>query len=268
MSKLYLSDTLNLILSDDYNVEDSDIKKLSSTFYNLGISDNNELYGILFMVYSIAKLNIELPVSVGTFRNIWVSSGGVSLDFVSTLANFVKGGFLKLKKYNKEDVTLPVDREEALEDVIVFVESTDLFNDCVQCFKDFITSKNMSIQEGFNSSDVPAFIKSYIKRLYDVLDDLSVYVELESFSDEDNSRRINMIINNISKYDIRDTEIEKLAKSFIKTGESRVIDVECYRDSNSSLFLGIDFKQGTKDFNFSCSDIFNFVEDLEVNHVK
>lgn len=269
MGKLYLSDTLNLILSDDYNVEDSDIKRLSSTFYNLGISDNNELYGILFMIYSIAKSDITLPVSVGIFRDIWDSSGGVSLDFVSTLANFVKGGFIKLSKQKLDGgLSGNITGDESLESIIVFVNGTDLLNSCVQVFKDFIKSKEVSIQEGVGVNEVPSFVKTYIKRLYDVLDDLSVYVELESFSDEDSVRRVNLNINNTSKYDISDSAIEKLAKSFIKNGERRVVDVECYKDSSRILFLGIDFRKDTKDFNFSCADIFNFIEDLEVNHVR
>lgn len=51
MGKLYLSDTLKLILSDKVSVPDNEIEKLSGTFYKLGLSDNDETYGILFMIY-------------------------------------------------------------------------------------------------------------------------------------------------------------------------------------------------------------------------
>ena len=188
---------------------------------------------------------------------------------MSTLANFVKGGFIKLSKQKLDSsYSDNITDEESLESIIVFVNGTDLLNSCVQVFKDFIKSKEVSIQEGVGVNEVPSFVKTYIKRLYDVLDDLSVYVELESFSDEDSVRRVNLNINNTSKYDISDSAIEKLAKSFIKSGERRVVDVECYKDSSRILFLGIDFRKDTKDFNFSCADIFNFIEDLEVNHVR
>jgi hypothetical protein len=52
MGKLYLSDTLKLILSDKVNVPDNEIEKLSGTFYKLGLSDNDETYGILFIKMS------------------------------------------------------------------------------------------------------------------------------------------------------------------------------------------------------------------------
>lgn len=49
MGRLYLSDTLKLILSDKINVPDTEIERLSGTFYKLGLSDNDETYGILFI---------------------------------------------------------------------------------------------------------------------------------------------------------------------------------------------------------------------------
>ena len=270
MGRLYLSDTLKLILSDKINVPDAEIERLSGTFYRLGLSDNDEMYGILFMIYSIAETKSQLPMSMGNFRSIWINNGGISLDFVSTLATFVKNGMLKIKKRNKDTVSdlITAEEEEDSSSVVIFVEATELFNECVSLISNFLEKYSNPVLEGVLQEDVPSFVKSYIKRLYNVLDDLHVFVELESFSDDGNTRRVNMNINNTSRYDINDNEIEKLAKSFIKNKESKVVDVECYKDTNKTLFLGIDFKQGTKDFNFSCATIFSFIEDLEVNHVK
>jgi hypothetical protein len=270
MGKLYLSDTLKLILSDKVNVPDNEIDKLSGTFYKLGLSDNDEIYGILFMIYSIAVTKSQLPMSMGNFRSVWHRCGGISLDFVSTLATFVKSGILKIKKRNKSTVLDMLTTEEIddTSSVVIFVEGTDLFNECVSLMSNVLETYGSPVFEGVIQNEVPSFVKSYVKRLYDVLDDLHVYTELESFSDESNTRRVNLNINNTSKYDINGSEIEKLAKSFIKNRESRVVDVECYKDTNKTLFLGIDFKQGTKDFNFSCASIFSFIEELELNHVK
>jgi len=270
MGRSYLSDTLKLILSDKVNVPDNEIEKLSGTFYKLGLSDNDEVYGILFMIYSIAITKSQLPMSMGNFRNIWSRCGGISLDFVSTLATFVKCGILKIKKRNKSTVLdmLTVEEEEDTSNVVIFVEATDLFNECVSLLSNLLDTYRNHVYEGVIQDEVPSFVKSYVKRLYDVLDDLHVFVELESFSDESNSRRVNLNINNTSRYDINDNEIEKLAKSFIKNRESKIVDVECYKDTNKTLFLGIDFKQGTKDFNFSCATIFSFIEELELNHVR
>lgn len=236
----------------------------------LGLSDNDETYGILFMIYSIAVTKSQLPMSMGNFRSIWSRCGGISLDFVSTLATFVKSGILKIKKRNKSTVLdmLTVEEEEDTSNVVIFVEATDLFNECVSLLSNLLDAYRNPVYEGVIQDEVPSFVKSYVKRLYDVLDDLHVFVELESFSDESNSRRVNLNINNTSRYDINDNEIEKLAKSFIKNRESKIVDVECYKDTNKTLFLGIDFKQGTKDFNFSCATIFSFIEELELNHVK
>nr|DAQ48222.1 MAG TPA: hypothetical protein [Bacteriophage sp.] len=250
MSVRGLENTLRLILSDSYNIPDSEYETLSGMVSNLGIADSDESYGMMYLAYVMARDNITFPIRIKDLRFMWSKEGSV-LNFTNILVSFSRNGFVKLAKVDSELV----------------VKATDQLEELVFIFRDVIYLYSLPVFEGVAVRNTPKAVKNFVTNIQKELNDVKIFVELESY-DSDDTERVNLIFKKVSDYTLKDKELEELVKKYIKTGERDVVDVESYRDSKSTLFVGIDFRAGTKNFNSVINNIDDLFDDLEMNYVK
>ena len=250
MSIRGLENTLRLILSDSYNIPDDGYVTLSGMVSNLGIADSDESYGMMYLAYVMAREDVTFPIRIKDLRFLWSKEGSV-LNFTNILVSFSRNGFIKLAK---------------IEDSLV-VNSTEQLSELIFIFKDVIDLYSLPVFESVAVRNTPKVVKNFVTNVQKELNNVKIFVELESFDSED-TERINLLFKRVSDYTLKDKELEELVKKYIKTGERDVVDVESYRDSKSTLFVGIDFRAGTKNFNSVINNIDELFDDLEMNYVK
>jgi hypothetical protein len=262
-------DSLKLVLSDKYDISDSDYKTLSDILISKGLSDGAFDSGLVQMIYLMIKYNHKFPISITFLKELWEYEN-ISYNFVSMIGSLLKSSVISLRKIKREnfftnDSITKSNTEDRDKDIYVVIYGTASFNEVFAKFKEVLNDNNSPIQEGV--LNLPKKYQSIIDRAYKMLKNLGVSISLESFVSDSalGTSRINVILSQTSKYKYKDRDIQRIASKHIK-GKA-VKSVESYKESDDELFLGVDVYSSESDFRSISDGIYSFVEELEVEGV-
>lgn len=258
----YLDNSLKLILSDSVNMPDDEYVALSGILNTFGLSDVDNSYGILNVFLALAKHSmhseLEFPMSLESLEQC-VNHDSDVVDFNRYIIPMVTLGFITLN------------RDKEYQDVVI-VSITDKFDLVLDTFIDVLTTYSIndtSVTEGLKlDSSYPAYVTTFAKRVYGLLEDLDIVTDLESYTLDDKTFNVSFHLSKCSNYQITSNALDKLAKSYLSTGNKAVVNFDCYKDGKYELYVSLDFAQSTRDLSDIAVDIYNLVEDLELNYVK
>lgn len=265
-------DSLKLVLSDDYDIPDSEYKKLSGILLDNGLSEKSFDTGVIQLAYLMTRYSYTFPISINFLRELWERKY-VSFNFISMLATLVRDGYLKLRKVKREvyinSNTITKSSSDDLDsDIFVVVYDTDAMKSVINVLQTIVDTSEEKISEGVIGYDIttPKTVRSMLDKLDSLMKDLSISVELESFVKDDvlKTQRINTVLKDTSKYNCTDAIMQRTAKKYLSKNR-QVKDIEVYQDSSDELFIGLDVDSGN--LTGIADSIKDFVEDLEVNYV-
>lgn len=260
-------DSLKLVLSDSYEISDSDYKTLSDILLNKGLSDDALDSGLVQIVYLMVKNNVRFPISMAYLKELWETEN-VSYNFVGMISGILKSGVISLRKISKDvffksDNISKVDNEDD-QDLYIVVYGSPVFNEILDGFSS-VLNKSSAVSEGvvFNA---PKKVSDIVTKASKHLKSLGVTIDVESYTNDSalGIARLNVLLNSVSNYMCGDKVIQRIAKKYIKG--NAVKDIEAYKEDESSLFLGIDIVLGANLAGIA-DGIYNFIEELEVEGV-
>ena len=261
-------DSLKLVLSDKYDISDSDYKTLSDILISNGLSDRAFDSGLVEMIYLMIKYHHRFPISITFLRELWEYEN-VSFNFVKMVGDLMKNGVVSLRKvkrdtFFKSSNITKSNSEDLDRDIYVVAYGSELFNSVFSSFEE-ILNKKISVHESV--SMLPKKYSDIVDRASRLLKTIGAKIEIESFIGDSalGISRLNMIISDTSKYSIKDKDVQRIAKKNIKG--SFVSDVESYKESDSEIFLGIDLDSKEVSYRGLSDSIYAFIEELEVKGV-
>lgn len=266
-------DNLKLIFSEDYDMSDSDYKKLSDILLQNNLNENPFDSGLIQIIKLFHKRGISFPVTMNLLQDVW-SDEYTKFNFIKMLSPLIRDGIIKIKKLspenlskNKSIIRLP---EEPESDIIVVVYSSDRLDLVISEFTKIlnIVDSKREIRVSEATQVIPSKIKGFIDKLNRQLSTLDIIVSVESYmQDKDSTEDINLVISGVSNYNIGSKDIQtKFTRSI---GRLSYIDsVEAYKDGKGELFLGISCSNQSKDYRDLITKIHDILNDLEVNNVS
>lgn len=261
-------DSLKLVLSDKYDISDSDYKALSDILISNGLSDRAFDSGLVEMIYLMMKYHHRFPISITFLKELWEYEN-VSFNFVKMIGDLMKNNVVSLRKvkrdtFFKSDSITKSNSEDLDRDIYIVVYGNDLFNSVFSSFDDILNKKS-PVHESV--STLPKKYSDMVDRTSRLLKSLGVKIEVESFVGDSTLgiSRLNLIISDTSKYSLKDRDVQRTAKKHIKG--SFVSDVESYKESESEIFLGIDLDNREINYKGLSDNIYTFIEELEVKGV-
>lgn len=269
-----LLDSLKVALSDDYNIPDSEYKKLSGIFTNKGLSDvAGSLLVLPQFINCVIKNNVVFPVTYKYLINLWKKDYS-DFNFTSTILPLITNKVIKMvkateKEYSKDTVTKSFD-DEKVNDRYLVIYSTDLLNGLVSEVSEVIKPyrvENTSISESaLPNGNVSKGVKDLYAKLSKLLKEFSIGVEFESYVlDADiNVSTANFILKDTSKYSCSDKDVYKVFKKYLK--EKNIKEIEAYIESSKELFVGLSLNSGYKPLEIA-DEIYLAVKELEVDYV-
>lgn len=263
-------DSLKLVLSDNYEVSDSDCKALSDTLLKAGLSDSSSFEtGFVQIVELLVQYNQGLPMSLDCLKELW-SSKYIPYNFVGMISELLKLKLISLKKvkrerFYKDSRIIKSNSEIPNKELYVVLYGTSEFENIISAFKRVLTKPSGIIPEG--AGMLPKKYQDMVSRLGRQLKVLDIGVSVESYVYDPMPDKISLslIVSRTSKYKYTDTDIQKLATRRIKG--SGVLNVESYVESNSELFVGLEFTHSTVNISQLVSVIYSFIDELEVQGV-
>ena len=268
--KSNFTDSIKLVLSDNYNIPDSSYKKLSGILLRSGMSESALDSGIVQLINIVIKNNLTFPISLNLLKSFW-STEGVAFNFVHTLSSLVVDDIIKLKKVKREkflrDDIMKGNDEYDDRDLYVVVYSTEKFDTIYKGFEEIL--KTGEVSEGVSFKDnVPKKFLNVFNKASKLLNEYNVPLKIESYIYDDVTgiAKVNMILSNTSEYGCKDNVIQRVAKKYIGKVKG-VVNVESFIDSPTELFLNVDLtvKEVSNDLAFAIS---SFVRELEVDYAK
>lgn len=262
-------DSLKLVLSDKYNVSDSDYKTLSDILLNKGLSEDALDSGLVQIISLLISKGYRFPISLDFLRELW-SSENISYNFVKMLSGILKSGIISLRKVKRETVlsnnSITRSNTEDLDrDIIVVVYGSPVFNEILSEFEK-VLHKPQELSEGV-IPNIPKKLSNIVAKAAKLLKSLGINISIESYTSDSVLKvaRLNLVLDDTSNYACGDNFILKTAKKYIK-GKS-IKGVETYKEDSKSIFLGIDISLVDSDYSLLADEIYSFVEELEVEGV-
>lgn len=269
-----LLDSLKVALSDDYNIPDSEYKKLSGIFTNKGLSEvANDLPVLPQFINCVIKNNVVFPVTYKYLINLWKKDYS-DFNFTSTILPLITNMIIKMvkateKEYSKDTVTKSFD-DEKVNDRYLVIYSTDLLDGLISEISEVIKPyrvENTSISESaLPKGNVSKGLKDLYAKLSKLLKELSIEAEFEScvIDADTNVSTANFILKGTSKYSCNDKDVYKIFKKYLK--EKNIREIEAYIESSKELFVGLSLNSGYKPLEIA-DEIYLAVKELEVDYV-
>lgn len=272
-----LTDSLKVLFSGDYEISDSDYKKLSDILVSNNVSEIAFDTGLVQIIKLMYDNGYTTPISLDLVRKTW-SKENIQFNFVKMLVPLIKEGIIKLRKINcevfKEKDFITKEPGECFNgnELHVVVYGSKVFNSIFEGFKEILS--NYQKREITESVDIvnegvsePSKVKNAVQSINKLASALRVNISIESYMKDDSTgvEEINLICSDTSRYTLKDSDIQKLANKFIKK-VSYVSSVEAYKEGNSELFIGITL-QAQSNYKDMVNAVYNLIYDLEVNGV-
>lgn len=263
-------DNLKLIFSEDYNMSDSDYKKLSDILLQNNLTGNAFDGGLVQIIKLFHKRGISFPVTMNLLQDIW-SSEYTKFNFVKMLSPLIRDGIIKIKKMSDKTLRsstsilrLPEEPDGSGINVVIF--SSDTLKRVVSSFNAILdeadSRKEIPVTEGVEI--VPSKVKGFIDKLNRTLSTLNISVSVESYMKDDSGiEDINLLISGVSNYNVSSSDIQNKFKRSL----GRLGSIDAYKESRTELFLGLSIPI-QKDYKDISVKIFNVLNDLEVNCVS
>lgn len=263
-------DSLKLVLSDNYEVSDSEYRSLSDTLLKAGLSDSDSFdTGLVQIIQLLIQYNQRLPMSLDCLKELWQSKH-ITYNFVKMLSELLKTKTISLKKVKKDKFfsnskIIKSNSEIPDKEIYIVIYSTEKFDNLISAFEKVLTHPTGIIPEGANS--LPKKYQDMLAKLGKQLKTIDIYVSIESYVYDPmpGKASLSLVISKTSQYRYTDTDIQKLATRLIKG--SWVLSVESYKESKSELFLGLELVQSEINSTQLANMIYSFVDELEVQGV-
>lgn len=261
-------DSLKLVLSDNYEISDSDYKALSDILLEAGLSDRAFDSGLVQLIHLMIRYNHRYPISLTFLKELWEYEN-ISYNFVKMLGDLLREGVISLRKVKREtffksDNITKSNTEELDKDIYIVIYGSQKFNSVFSKFNDILNKRSSSLHEG---AGLPKKYQDLVDKTIKLLKNISILVSVESFTSDSalGVASLSMILSQTSKYKYKDKDIQRIASKWIKGREIK--SVESYKESNSELFLGLDLINSESSFLRLADSIYSFMEELEVQGV-
>lgn len=259
-------DNLKLVLSDSYEISDSEYKTLSDILISNDLSDSAFDSGLVQIITLMIKYNHKFPISITFLKELWEYEN-ISFNFVKMIGSLVKERVITLRKvkretFIKQDNITKSNKEVFSNDIFIVVYGSEKFNTIFNTFNSILNKQAQEISESVVIG-TPKKIVNVMTRLNKLCKSLNIRSKLESYEDDEvlGRYRINIEFNNTSEYKLKDSEILRNAKKNIKG--KYVYELEAYMDTDTDLFLGIDVDRNS-DLRDLADNIYRFIEGLEL----
>lgn len=260
---------LKLIFSEDYNISDSDYKKLSDILIKNNLTANAFEGGLIQIINLLYKHHISFPLTMNLLQDMW-SEEYIKFNFIKMLSPLIKDGVIKLRKVSDDTLRkrsnimkLP---EEPDTEITVVVYASDILKSVIDEFN-IVFSKAQKSKISESTELVSSKIKGVIDKVNRQLSTLNISASIESYMKDDaDGEDINLIISGVSNYSLKSSEIQNKFKRVLG-GLSYVNSVEAYKEGKNELFLGLSLKV-QKDYKELIPRIFNILNDLEINYAS
>lgn len=272
-----LADYLKLALSDDREMTDSAYETLSVILHENHLVDCAYDSGLVQIINLFDLKGYTFPVSLAFLKNEWEKQN-VSFNFIKMLGSLVKEGLFSLKKVKSEnylksqDITMTEGEAPDVTGNYIAVYATDNMKGLMEQFRKVFHPESPVTEGASFWSGKNKKLADAIMRASSLLNKgLNITLTEESYTESTDGGhtgdRLNMIISNTSKYNCKDSDIQRLAKKYLgKLG--CFMGVEAYKESDTEVFLGIDIHPGmVNTFKDIPPALYNLFDDLEVNHV-
>lgn len=265
-------DNLKLIFSEDYNMSDSDYKKLSDILLQNNLTGNAFDGGLVQIIKLFHKRGISFPVTMNLLQDVW-SSEYTKFNFVKMISPLLRDGVIKIKKMSdsalKNNTSILRLPDESPSDINVVIFSSDILKQVIGSFNTILDEVDSRIKSPVTEGVeiVPSKVKGFIDKLNRSLSTLNISVSVESYmKDDSGTEDINMLISGVSNYNVSSSDIQNRFKRTV--GRLPFVgSVDAYKESKSELFLGLSL-QVQKDYKDLPIRIFNVLNDLEINCVS
>jgi len=264
-------DSLKLVLSDNYEVSDSDYKALSDTLLKSGLSDSDSFEnGLVQIIELLIHYKQSLPMSIDCLRELWQSKH-ISYNFVKMLSELLKTGIISLKKvkkskFYKDSGIIKSNSEVPDKEIYVVIYNTPRFDTIFSAFEKVLKKTTGIIPEG--AEILPKRYQDILSRFSKQLKNLDILVSLESYVYDPMPEKatLSLILSQTSDYTYTDRDIQKLATRRVRG--SGVLSIESYKESSSELFIGIEFENSKVNPTQVVNMLYSFVDELEVQGVS
>lgn len=260
--------SLKLIFSEDYNMSDSDYKKLSDILIQNNLTVNAFDGGLVQIIKLLFDHKLSFPITLNLLQDLW-SDTYVKFNFIKMLSPLIKDGVIKIRKVSKQTLSARTNisklPEEPDTDITIVIYASNILENIFREFCIVLSSKGKKgILEGTDIA--PSKIKGFVNKLNRQLSSLNIITSIESYMKDDITEDVNLIISGVSNYSVRSQDIQNKFKRSLGN-VSYVDSVEAYKEGKDELFLGLSLKI-QKDYKDLVPKIFNILNDLEVNYVS
>lgn len=269
-----VQDSLELLFYDDYKISDSDYRSLSEILLSNEMSELAFDSGLVQIIKLLHETGAKFPISINFLQYLW-KEHFVEFNFVKMFIPLVQNGILRISKVNRKTlesgkILHDISTEDTSQDKFVVVYATDKFNLIFNQFSSILSKYKFALSSYLNEgvAIAPQKVKNFVDRANRLLQNMNIKISIESYikDSEMSSEEINLLIDNTSDYDLKNNNIQRIAKKYI--GKlNYVLQVEAYKESRDELFLGIKLL-ARGDYKEIPMQLFSMMQDLEVNGVS
>lgn len=265
MNSLFV-DNLKLILSDRYAISDRDYKVLSDILLSSEYSDEVSVK-ILQIVYLLEVYNTKFPISLEYFKSLWDAEFN-KFKFSDMLSKLIKSNVMSVRKVKEENFFKDESINKSSSDeegrgVYITMYSSKKFNDMQNSICSLLKERKKDIvSESVDLGKVSREVKDFVKKLRErLLQNNGVQPIIEYFTKDDIKKEtsIDLVLKGA---DINVSNVESLAKKYIKG--KFIVSVDAGFVQDLSLSLVIRSGLSSKDLFDLCEGVCAFVEAVEV----